>query len=96
MRYLPFAVAILCCVLMIVARFLTNHHVRAHYAEIVSAGTTSGNIPPLFSVIYLVALFGLIGAGVWAFFSVAWWAIGVIAVLYLLTGLVRSELSSLR
>ncbi len=41
-------------VLMIVARFLTNHHVRAHFAEIVSAGTTSGNIPPLFSVIYLV------------------------------------------
>jgi hypothetical protein len=81
---------------MIVARLLTNRHVRAHYSEIVSAGTTSGNIPPAFSLIYLLGLFGLIGSGIWAAFTVAWWAIIVMIVLYLLTGLIRSELSSLQ
>jgi hypothetical protein len=95
-RYLPFAAAIVCCIVMISARLLTNRHVNAHRAEIVSAGTSAGNIPPVFSVLYLVGLFGLIASGIWGFLTVAWWAIAVAVVLYLLTGLVRSELSSLR
>jgi hypothetical protein len=59
LRYLPFAAAIACCGLMILSRLLTNRHVRAHYGEIVAAGTTSGHIPPLLSLVYLVGLFGL-------------------------------------
>jgi hypothetical protein len=93
-RYLPFAVAVACCGLMIVTRLLTNRHVRSHRTAIADAGTAVGAIPPLFSALYLIGLAGLTVSAIWAFVAVAWWGTLVVIAFYLLTGLVRSELST--
>jgi hypothetical protein len=78
---------------MVVGRLLTNRHIREHWAEISAAGTPVGRIPAWFSVTYLVGLCGLIGAGVWAFVSIGWWAAAIVVGMYFVTGFVRSELS---
>jgi hypothetical protein len=77
---------------MVVGRLLTNRHIREHRAEIVAAGTLIGRIPAWFSVVYLVGLCGLIGACVWAYVSIGWWAAVTVVGMYFITGFVRSEL----
>ena len=93
LRYLPLICAILFAAIMVIARLLTNRHVRQHSGEIVAAGTPVGHIPPLLSTVYLVGLVGLIATFFWSFISVGWWAGVIVVGLYLLTGLVRSLLS---
>lgn len=96
LRFLPLALAIVCAAIIVVARLLTNRHLRKHWAEILAAGTAVGRIPAWFSGIYLVGVLGLIGAAFWAFIRIGWWAAAIVVGLYFVTGFVRSELSPRR
>ncbi len=65
-------------------------------ADTISKNPPSGQIPILYSTIYLIGFLGLIVSFFWAFVSVGWWASAIIAGLYLFTGFIPSMLKAAR
>ena len=92
MDYLPLWCGVGCAMLMVLARILTNRYVVRHGAQ--NSGTTSvvGHIPPILSVLYLLAFVGMAVTLIWSLIVVGWWAALIIFVAYLLTSRVRSVL----
>jgi hypothetical protein len=96
LHYLPLIVGFICAVLVVVARLLTNYHVRKRPVEVLLRGTAIGLVPGWISAIYFVSFIGLGVSCIWSFISVAWWAGATIALLYILTEFVRSAVSPRR
>jgi hypothetical protein len=94
-RLLPLIVALVCAICIVATRLLTNRVCIARLNDILAARTTSGLIPAWLSLVYVVALIGLLLAFVWSFFVTGWWAPGVVLLLYLLSGLVKSRIPSI-
>jgi hypothetical protein len=94
-RLLPLIIALICAVSIVVSRLLTNRVCDARGAEMIAARTTDGFIPAWLSLVYALALLGLLVALVWSFIATAWWAPGIVVLLYLLSGLVKSRIPSI-
>jgi hypothetical protein len=73
--------------------------VTKHYDEVAKAVCENppvGEIPVIYSTVFMIGLVGLVAAFFWTFVSIGWWGGSLVASLYLLTGLVPSFLKPKR
>ena len=93
LNYLPLISGFACAALVVLARPLTNHHVRERASEILLTGTAVGLLPAWIPAIRFVAFIGLGVSGISSLISVAWWAGAIVVLPYILTEFVRSAVS---
>jgi hypothetical protein len=118
-RFVPLVAAVAGCMLMIIARVLTNRRVEQYHQRIadesvhkmkssndpnrmdklfdevgdaVSSNPPKGEIPVIYSAVYLIGCIGLVATFFWGIVCLGWWAGALIFGLYSLTGFVPSLL----
>lgn len=94
--YLPLITGFICASMVVLARLLTNRHVRKHAVQLVLQGRAVGLVPVWISAVYFIGFIGLGISCIWSFISVSWWAGGIVVLLYILTEFVRSAVSPRR
>ena len=96
LHYVPLIAGFICASMVVLARLLTNYHVRKHAVQLVLQGTAIGLDPAWISAVYFIGFIGLGVSCIWSFISVSWWAGGIVVMLYIMTELVRSAVSPRR